>query len=156
MNQVIESDVRDQDNDDYYQRLRIKFRKWASTDEGKNNKFAEFLMLVPDFFHLLCKLAMDKNIDIKTRGQLGLVVVYFVSPIDLIPEGIVGPVGYVDDLALTAYVLNRIINESNEEIVRNHWAGEGDVLEAIKKILKVADEMVGSGLWDKVKKVIRN
>lgn len=51
-------------------------------------------------------------------------------------------------------MLNRIVNESNEEIVRNHWAGEGDVLEAIKKVLKVADEMVGSGLWEKLKQVI--
>lgn len=99
MSQVVKSELNGPANDDYYQRLREKFRKWASSDEGKNNKFAEFLMLVPDFFHLICKLAMDKRIDLEARGALGLVIVYFVSPIDLIPEGIVGPVGYVDDLA---------------------------------------------------------
>jgi hypothetical protein len=35
--------------------------------------------------------------------------------------------------------------------VLKHWAGEEDLLDLIKRILKVADEMVGSGLWRKAK-----
>lgn len=33
-----------------------------------------------------------------------------------------------------------------------HWAGDGDVLNVIQQIIEVADEMVGSGLWSKIRK----
>ena len=30
---------------------------------------------------------------------------FFISPIDFLPEALLGPLGYLDDLALTCYVL---------------------------------------------------
>lgn len=66
-----------------------------------------------------------------------------------------GPIGYVDDISLAAYVLNQIVNNTDPEVVRRHWAGEGDVLELTQRILAKADEMVGSGLWQKLKGMIK-
>ena len=40
---------------------------------------------------------------------------------DLVPEAIVGPIGYVDDIALAAYVLNSIVNNASPEVVQRHW-----------------------------------
>lgn len=136
---------------DFYQNLRKKLRIWLESKEGASHKWAEYIMLAPDLFHLLCKLAIDKDVSLKHKAKLAAVIVYFVSPIDLIPEALIGPVGYVDDIALAAYVLNGIINESSPEVVNKHWAGDKDVLTVIQKILKVADEMVGGGLWKKLK-----
>ena len=75
-------------------------------------------------------------------------------PLDLIPEAIAGPIGYLDDISIAAYVLNSIVNNTSPEVVRKHWAGEKDVLDVIQQILKKADEMVGSGLWKKLKRLI--
>jgi uncharacterized membrane protein YkvA (DUF1232 family) len=36
---------------------------------------------------------------------LVLAIIYFVSPIDVIPEAIFGPIGYVDDFGLLLFVL---------------------------------------------------
>lgn len=138
-------------NDDFYQKLRQQFKKWLSTKEGKTNKYAEYLMFAPDFFHLLVKLAMDPDVPASEKAKLAVAIAYFVSPIDLIPEGIVGPAGYIDDIALSAYVLNSIVNSVGPDVIKKHWAGDGDVLIAIKEVLKVADEMLGSGLWKKIK-----
>ena len=77
-----------------------------------------------------------------------------MAPIDLVPEAIVGPLGYVDDIALAAYVLNSIINNTSEDIVQRHWAGDGDVLTVIQRIIEVADEMVGSGLWRRLRGMV--
>lgn len=47
-------------------------------------------------------------------GLIGLVIftiVYIASPIDLIPEGLLGPLGFADDAALIAYLLKRIIDK---------------------------------------------
>ncbi|MFA8451812.1 MAG: YkvA family protein [Bacteroidales bacterium] len=139
------------DNLDFYQSLRKQFKEWLETKAGKNHKYAEYLMFAPDLFHLLCKLTMEKEVSVADKAKLGAAIAYFVSPIDLIPEGIVGPVGYADDIALAAIVLNGIVNNTAPEVVQKHWAGDGDVLEVIKEILKVADEMLGTGLWEKVK-----
>lgn len=136
---------------DFYQDLRRKIRDWLEQG-GKNTKWAEYIMAVPDFFHLLCKLTIDKDVPVREKAKLAAAIAYFVSPIDLIPEAIAGPAGYADDVALAAYVLNSIVN-SNPEVVKRHWAGERDVLELIQEILRVADEMVGSGLWTRLKRL---
>ena len=141
---------------DFYQKLRIKIKTWLESDKGKQNKWAEYLMFAPDLFHLLCKLSLDPEVPTKEKAKLATAIAYFISPVDLLPEAFTGPVGYVDDIALAAYVLNSIINNTGEEIVVKHWAGDRDVLNVIQQILKVADEMLGSGLWRKVKRIIGN
>ena len=139
-------------NDDFYKKLRIKIRDWLKSDEGKNNKFAEYLMFAPDLFHLLCKLSIDKDVPAVEKAKLVGAITYFVSPVDLIPEVLSGPLGYVDDIALAAYVLNSLVNNIDEEIVRRHWVGDADVLNLIQQILNVADTMLGSGIWEKLRK----
>jgi uncharacterized membrane protein YkvA (DUF1232 family) len=138
--------------EDFYQSFREKMRGWLATEEGKTNKFGEYLMFAPDLFHLLCKLSLDDEVPIKEKAKLAGAIAYFVSPIDLLPEVITGPLGYLDDIAVAAYVLNGIINNTDKALVQKHWAGDGDVLAVIQQIIKGADEMLGSGLWAKLKK----
>ncbi|HQA08552.1 MAG TPA: DUF1232 domain-containing protein [Syntrophomonadaceae bacterium] len=141
---------------DFYRQLRNKINSWLQGNEGKNHKWAEYLMLVPDMFHLLCKLVMDPDVSPAEKAKLGAVIVYFVSPIDFIPEGFTGPLGFLDDLALTAYALNSIINHTDPQIIKKHWAGQDDILTVIKNIVATADQMVGSGVWNKLKALWKN
>ena len=60
----------------------------------------------------------------------------------------------VEDLALAAYALNQLVNQVDEEIVLRHWRGSGDLLRRVKQILETADEMVGSGLWNKLRALV--
>jgi len=139
---------------DFYQNLRNKFTEWAKSDDGKTNEWAEYLMFAPDLFHLMCKLSIDPDVPVASKAKLAGAIAYFVAPIDLVPEALLGPIGYVDDIALAAYVINNLVNNTDQEIVKKHWAGTGDVLKVIEEILKVADEMVGSGLWKKLKALV--
>ena len=141
----------DGNQQDFYQQLRDKIMVWLQSDDGKNNKWAQYIMLVPDMFHLICKLAIDPEVSAKDKAKLAGVIVYFISPVDLVPEAFTGPIGYLDDLALTAYALNSIINNTDPQIVKKHWSGEEDILEVIKNIIATADEMVGSGVWSNLK-----
>ncbi len=138
-------------NDDFYQKLRKTFRDWLSTDQGKNYKWSDYLLFAPDLFHVLCKVLADKDTPMEDKAKIAGAVAYFISPIDLLPEAVLGPIGYADDIILAAYVLNSVINKSGPEIVRRHWAGDEDVLRVISQVLESADEMVGSGLWRKLK-----
>jgi uncharacterized membrane protein YkvA (DUF1232 family) len=136
---------------DFYQNLRSKMKAWIESREGKSHKWAEYLMFAPDLFHLLCRLSLDKDVPVKEKAKLVGAIAYFLSPIDLIPEAVTGPVGYVDDIAIASYVINSIVTNSDAEVVKKHWAGEKDVLEVIQAILKSADKMVGNRLWKKLK-----
>ena len=141
-------------NDGFYRKLRRKIDTWLKKKEGSGNRWVEVLMTAPDLFYLLWKLSIDSEVPAKSRGILAAAVVYFISPIDLFPEAVFGPVGYLDDIALTAYVLNRIINDTPPQLVKQYWAGEHDVLIIIKNILINADLFLGRGLWNRVKKMI--
>jgi len=137
---------------DFYQKIRKDVKHWLNNNLDKENKWGEYILVAPDLFHLLCKLTADSKIPSNKKLKLVAGIAYFISPIDLLPEAFLGPIGYLDDIAVTAYILNDIINEVDPQIVRNHWAGEQDILDLVKTILANADKMIGSKLWNKIRK----
>jgi uncharacterized membrane protein YkvA (DUF1232 family) len=132
--------------EDFYQRLRLSMRRWAE-GPGRSHRWVDYLMLAPDLFHLLWRLSRDPEVPLRHKGRLLAAIVYFISPIDLIPEAVFGPAAYADDVALAALVLSSLLEETSPELIARHWAGRRDVLEVIRAILKVARRMVGSGVW---------
>lgn len=142
----------DRRREGFYRRLRRRLVAWSRSKTGRENRWVEYLLAGPDLFHLLCALTMDRAVPAKLKTRLVLVIGYFISPLDFLPEAILGPVGYVDDLALAAYVLNQLVNKGHAAVVQRNWAGDGDVLALIQKIAGSADEMVGSGLWTRMQK----
>ena len=137
---------------DFYNKIRNDVKRWANKNLDKDNKWTDYVLAAPDLFHLLCKLSLDNEIPTNKKLKLLGGIAYFISPIDLIPEMFLGPLGYLDDIAVAAYILNELINEVDPQIVRKHWAGEQDILDLIKTIIANADEMIGSKLWQKIKK----
>lgn len=136
--------------EDFYQVLRSRIAEWLGS-KGKGFKHAQVLLLAPDLFHLLTRLLLDRRIPGTEKAFLGATVAYFLSPIDILPEALLGPAGYVDDVALAAYALSRLVNAGHGAVARELWAGDGDLIETIQRVLEVADEMVGSGLWERLK-----
>ncbi|MEE4310666.1 MAG: YkvA family protein [candidate division KSB1 bacterium] len=144
-----------QKHEDFYLRIRQKITAWLESKQGKSYKWNQYILIAPDMFYLLYKLSLDPDVPSEAKGKLILAIAYFISPLDLIPEALTGPVGYVDDIALSAYVLNSIMNKVSPETIRKHWAGEEDVLELVQRIVSEADKMVGSGLWKKIRGMFR-
>jgi uncharacterized membrane protein YkvA (DUF1232 family) len=138
---------------DVYQQMRDRIRDWLK-EKDIQYRFADYLLSAPDLLHLLCRLSLDKEVPAKEKAKLAVAIAYFISPLDFIPEGYVGPIGYLEDIVLAAYALNGIINEINPDIVRKHWAGDGDVLELIRQILAVAHEMLGGRLWNRIRGIV--
>ncbi|NQV50504.1 MAG: DUF1232 domain-containing protein [Candidatus Marinimicrobia bacterium] len=142
-------------NQDFYQKMRVDIREWLQTKTGKSSKWSEYLLLAPDLFHLLAKLAMDKEIPSSEKAKIAGALAYFISPIDLIPEVLFGPIGYLDDVALAAYVINSVMKKCDPAIVRRHWAGEQDILDLVQQIVDVAADMLGNKIWDKLKNLVK-
>ncbi|MEM1297154.1 MAG: TIGR04282 family arsenosugar biosynthesis glycosyltransferase, partial [Verrucomicrobiota bacterium] len=135
----------------FYRQLRDRIANWAKTKTGLEHRWLEYILIVPDFFHLLTRLVADPDVPSKHKAALGGAIAYFILPLDVVPEGLLGPIGYLDDLALAAYVINRMVNDVDPEVIHRNWAGEGNALELVQVLLEKADKLVGSGLWEKVK-----
>lgn len=143
----------EQKYDDFYKKIRGQISGYL---QKKDFKYSDVLLLAPDIFHLLVKLSLDNRVPNEKKIKLGAAIVYFISPIDFLPEAILGPIGYMDDIAVAAYVLNDFINTGDLDILYEHWAGESDVLASIQNILTVADKYLGQGLWERLKHKIQN
>jgi len=137
---------------DFYQKLRTDIRNWLDKNAGTSGKAADMLLLAPDIFHLLVKLSLDPEVPASKKLKLAGAITYFISPVDLLPEIFMGPLGYLDDIALAAYVMNDIINNVDPSLVKKHWSGERDILDLVKTILINADNMLGKGILQKIKK----
>ena len=135
----------DQKQDDFYKALRSRITSWLN-DKGPSYRHAQLLLLAPDLFHLLCRLSFDKRVPAAQKAKLAVAIAYFVSPLDLIPEVFLGPVAFLDDVAIAAYALNSVINSGQGEIARELWAGHGDLLNVVQNIIAKLDDALGGGL----------
>ena len=143
----------DEEHQDFYRTLRARVTSWLAK-HGAQHRHAQTLLVAPDLFHLLCRLALDKRVPAADKAKLAAAIAYFVSPLDVIPELLLGPIGLLDDVAVAAYALNAIINNGQGEIARELWAGDGDILEIIQRLIASADELLGAGAWKRLRGLI--
>jgi uncharacterized membrane protein YkvA (DUF1232 family) len=137
-------------HDDFYKRVRRQVHEWVE-GKGSGHQYAEYILLAPDLVHLLVRMTLDDRVDTAAKAKLGGALAYFISPIDLIPEALLGPIGYTDDVAVACLALNAVLNdEGHREVAREHWQGDADLLVAIQKVLGIASEMLGKQVWEKV------
>jgi uncharacterized membrane protein YkvA (DUF1232 family) len=134
---------------DFYQRLRGDMRSWLNGKVGKAHRFADVLCYAPDLVHLLFKLSIDPRIPLQHKAKLAAVLAYFVAPIDAMPEAVLGPSGYLEDMALTAHTLTSLLG-ARRDILREHWAGDGELVELLDSLVGMADTVFGGGIWKSV------
>ena len=93
-------------------------------------RLRDALRLVPDVVRLLRRLAGDRALPRSVRFRLWLLLIYLISPIDLIPDFI--PVlGYADDAIIVAIALRSITRRAGPEAVEQHWSGTPEGLATV-------------------------
>jgi uncharacterized membrane protein YkvA (DUF1232 family) len=139
----------------FYDRLREAIFKVVEKRGGKLSEgTARALMLVPDVFILLVRLALDKEVPRSSRALIGGAIAYFILPFDLLPEAILGPVGYLDDLVLAAAVLAQAFGGDLEPYARKHWSGKEDLRVVIRDITETAQSLLGQNLYDRLRRLL--
>ena len=123
-----------------YDRLRAKV---ASVDPGGSRDLGDLLLLLPDFVVLLVRLARDPRVPLNATLIAGAGVAYMLSPIDLLPEALLGPIGLIDDVLIGAAAISRVVNHVHPDLVASHWSGRGSVLESIQRVMRYAEDTFG-------------
>ena len=139
---------------DFYRRLRARLDEWLQSREGRAYRYADYLLLLPDFVHLVIRLALDSRVPMELRTQTAAVLAYVVLPLDLVPEAFVGPIGFGDDLLLVALMVRRLLTTVPREVVLEHWSGPTELMKTIRTILDAAEEIVGSRTWERLQRIV--
>lgn len=100
----------------------------------------EALAVGPHLVRLAWRLLRDPRVPIRSKVVLGLALGYVAAPIDLVPG--FAPIGVVDDVLIVAFALNRLLESVEEDVVREHWDGRGDVLDVLRTLLDLASDLV--------------
>ncbi len=136
----------------FYDRMREAIRGYLDKSGALSGKTGEYLLLAPDVFVLLWRLINDARVSSKNKMMLGSGLAYYFFPLDIMPEGFMGPAGYIDDLVFAVYLLNRMLSDTDAEVLREHWSGSEDVLTMIRSVLNAAENLVGTDVLSRIKK----
>ena len=92
------------------------------------SRMKNLLMFLPNLVMLCLKLMVDKRVPRTERALFAAAVIYAVVPFDFIPD-MIPFVGQVDDLFLIALTVLRLIDHTDDMVVREHWRGGGDIVQ---------------------------
>jgi uncharacterized membrane protein YkvA (DUF1232 family) len=101
------------------------------------DRMKNLLMFLPNMVKLLGRLLKDSRVPTVEKALFAAAIVYVISPLDFIPD--VFPfIGQVDDVYVVALTLLRLLNKTDESVVRQHWSGGGDIVSLASSIASIA------------------
>lgn len=107
------------------------------------------LRTIPDLGKLLFGLVRDPRVPRKNKVIFMAIGGYLFLPFDVIPDWIPG-LGQLDDLVLIVLALDALVNRIPEEILREHWQGDEDILVTVRRILGFASNFVPDRIKDRL------
>ncbi len=136
----------------FYDRLRYRIVRTIERRGGKlGDRAVSALLLVPDVFFLLLRLSLDREVPRATRAVLASTLAYFVLPFDLLPEGLIGPVGFLDDLVLALMALSQAFGKDLDPYAEKYWNGSEPLRRVMSDILVSADSLLGNNLYARLR-----
>jgi len=117
---------------DIYDNIRKKVNSFKSERfRGKYGEVIDYLLILPDFMALLVRLARDKRVPSTQKLMIGGIILYVISPIDILPDFI-------------------ILNEIDTEILQEHWSGDDDLLQTIGNTIAIAERFLSRNVINKI------
>src|SRR5881398_558479 len=92
------------------------------------SRMKNLLMFLPNMVVLCARLMVDSRVPRVERALFAAAIIYAIIPFDFIPD-MVPFVGQIDDLFLISLTLLRLIDPTDDIIVREPWRGGGDIVQ---------------------------
>jgi uncharacterized membrane protein YkvA (DUF1232 family) len=100
-------------------------------------RMQNLLMFMPNMIVLCARLMVDPRVPRTERALFGGALVYAIVPFDFIPD-MIPFVGQIDDAFLISLALLRLIDRTDDQVVREHWRGGGDIVQLAEAIVSIA------------------
>jgi uncharacterized membrane protein YkvA (DUF1232 family) len=105
----------------------------------------EAALLLPNIVKLLSRLLRDRRVPMRRKAFIGAVLAYVISPVDLIPDFVIG-IGRLDDLVLVSLAIDHLMSGAGEDIVRSHWDGSEDGLDLVRSVYAWGAAIIPDGV----------
>jgi uncharacterized membrane protein YkvA (DUF1232 family) len=101
------------------------------------SRMKNLLMFLPNMVGLCVRLMVDARVPKTERALFAASVIYAIVPFDFLPD-MIPFLGQIDDLFLIALTLLRLIDRTDDVVVREHWRGGGDVVTLAESVATIA------------------
>lgn len=116
-----------------------------SPPRSRQELAVEAVMLLPNVVKLLTRLMRDRRVSMRRKAFIGAVIIYVVSPVDLIPDFVIG-IGRLDDLVLVSLAIDHLMSGTDEVVVREHWDGTEDGLDLVRSAFGWVASIIPEGI----------
>jgi uncharacterized membrane protein YkvA (DUF1232 family) len=111
---------------------------------GYKGKHSEIIIKAPALYKLMTRLLDDPALPGHLSPLVIASIAYFILPEDVIPEEKYGPLGFVDDIFLCAFVADKVRKEAGtDDILIRNWDDKTPVVPLIQQILEHEEELIG-------------
>jgi len=97
---------------------------------GRRTAVRELALLLPNLARLFHGLLRDERVPLSSKALVAVGLVWFASPIDLVPE-FIPVIGPLDDAVVGALILRHVVRTAGRAVVIEHWYGDRRVLELL-------------------------
>src|SRR5436305_13440653 len=101
------------------------------------SRMKNLLMFFPNMVILTSRLMVDSRVPRTERALFAAALMYAIIPFDFIPD-LIPFVGQIDDLFLISLTLLRLIDRTDDSVVREHWRGGGDIVALAESAATIA------------------
>src|SRR5215831_5300462 len=105
------------------------------------SRMKNLLMFLPNMVVLTARLMVDPRVPRTERALFAGALIYAIVPFDFIPD-MIPFVGQIDDLFLISLTVLRLIDRTDDSIVREHWRGGGDVVALAESAAMIAPLLI--------------
>jgi uncharacterized membrane protein YkvA (DUF1232 family) len=105
------------------------------------SRMKNLLMFLPNMIVLCARLMVDSRVPRTERALFAGALIYAIIPFDFIPD-MIPFVGQIDDLFLISLTVLRLIDRTDERVVREHWRGGGDIVQLVESVATVAPLLI--------------
>src|SRR5258708_39883817 len=101
------------------------------------SRMKNLLMFLPNMMVLCARLMVDSRVPRTERALFAAALIYAIIPFDFIPD-MIPFVGQIDDVFLISLTLLRLIDRTDDRVVREHWRGGGDIVQLAESVVTIA------------------
>jgi uncharacterized membrane protein YkvA (DUF1232 family) len=105
------------------------------------SRMKNLLMFLPNMIILSFRLMVDSRVPRTERALFAAAVIYAIVPLDFIPD-MLPFVGQIDDLFLISLTLLRLIDRTDDRVLREHWRGGGDIVQLAESAATIAPLLI--------------
>jgi uncharacterized membrane protein YkvA (DUF1232 family) len=130
--------------------LREKLAGYADRMESDPN--FEVVSLVPYMYEYLVRLMMDPEVPAEVKVDIAMGIVYFASPVDVIPEAFVDhPIAFADDACVCLWVIRALEGQVvSKDTIESNWPGAAHLPLSVDVWEKPLKELIGEDLVESV------